>query len=173
MKIALLCLFISACAWANRLPEPQTVNYVDIKSYQGQWYEIAKFPNRFQKKCLATKVEYTLQDDGNVKVFNQCKTKNGLDSITGVAKVKDSVTNAKLKVIFFPLFGNLLAGDYWILDLDDNYQYALVGDPSRKFLWILSRTPNLDQTILEDLKLVAQKEGFDTKKLVISKTWID
>lgn len=167
----LLTLIFTACSWAKKHPAPETVNYVDINSYQGQWYEIAKYPNRFQKQCLATKVEYTLLEDGVVKVFNQCKTKKGIDSITGKAYVVDKATNAKLKVVFFPLFGNLLAGKYWILDLDEKYQYALVGDPNRKFLWILSRTPTLDEKIIEDLKLTAEKEGFEVKKLVTSPSW--
>lgn len=142
-----------------------TVPYVDLSRYMGKWYEIASFPQRFQKGCTATTAEYALRGDGKVAVINRChdKTPQGPERIAkGVARVVDPETQAKLKVTFFWPF----SGDYWVIDLADDYSYAVVGHPSRKYLWILSRTPTMDDETYDTIlsKLVTDK-GYDLKPL--------
>jgi len=153
------CILIIGCAPSttvrDNLPPLTTVPRVDLSRYMGTWFDIASFPQSFQKGCHASTATYTLRDDGLVTVVNRCR-KGGLDGpwdqATGVARVTDPATGARLKVSFFRPFW----GDYWIIDLDPEYRYAVVGHPSRDYLWILSRTPSIDpavyQRIIERLK---------------------
>lgn len=178
MKLTLiLCAFLfTTVACASNSTEPvRTVGSVDVPSYMGKWYEITRFPNSFQKKCLATTAEYKLRQDGKVAVKNTCKTANGLKVANAIARIADKKTNAKLKVSFVPFFNRFgwFAGDYWILDLAADYSYVLVGAPDRNFLWILSRTPTLDANIVEALKTTAQREGFDVSRLRDSPVWTE
>lgn len=144
------------------------VSYVDLTKYMGVWYEIAHLPVSFQEGCYATKATYTLRNDGVVEVLNTCN-KNSLDGklkkAEGKAFVADPTTNAKLKVQFFWPF----KGDYWILDIGENYQYAVVGEPSRENLWILSRSPSIDQQVLKNIIEKTNAQGFDTSKLIYTK----
>ncbi|MDP3641355.1 MAG: lipocalin family protein, partial [Alphaproteobacteria bacterium] len=136
-----------------------TAQHVDIKKYMGKWYEIASFPTWFQKDCTGTTATYSLNPDSTVKVLNRCfkKTLDGSeDRAEGSAYVVDSKTNAKLKVTFFGPF----YGDYWIIDLADDYGYAVVGHPNRKYLWILSRTPQISTQNYDSLLLKIQQKGF-------------
>jgi apolipoprotein D and lipocalin family protein len=114
-----------------------------------------------------------LRNDGKVNVKNTCKTTKGENVAKAIARVADKTTQAKLKVSFVPFFNRFgwFAGDYWILDLASDYSYVLVGSPSREFLWILSRTPELDENIVENLKMVATREGFDVTRLVATPVW--
>jgi len=141
---------------------PAVVPKVDLVRYMGTWYEIAKYPNRFQQGCLCTTATYTLKPNGKVAVVNRCRAAEGKKrEAKGWAKVVDPSTNAKLKVTFFwPFFG-----DYWILDLDADYTRVLVGSPDRRFLWILSRTPRLEEAEYEALTRRAATLGFDPAKL--------
>jgi apolipoprotein D and lipocalin family protein len=142
--------------------------YVDLNKYAGEWYEIARMPAPFEKECYATKATYTLNEDGTVNVLNTChkqSTDGRLKKATAKAFVTDPVSNAKLKVQFFWPF----SGDYWILDVGENYEYAVVGEPSRKYLWVLSRTPNLEKQILNGLLEKAKAQGFDTSRLIHTK----
>jgi apolipoprotein D and lipocalin family protein len=129
----------------------KTVSQVDLNKYVGLWYEIAKIPNSFQEQCAyGTTAEYKLLEDGNIQVINKCYTKDDEEDIAeGLAKVVIKQTNSKLKVSFFSILGfRPFWGDYWIIGLDDNYQWAVVGSPHRKYGWILSRTPTLpDETM--------------------------
>jgi len=143
----------------------QVVPSVDLKRYIGTWYEIARFPNSFQEGCVGTSAIYTLREDGKINVLNQCRrgTLNGeISSAKGTAWVVDEKTNAKLKVSFFWPF----SGHYWIIDLGENYEYAVVGHPDRKYLWILSRSLEMDEElynrIIERLKL----QLYDTSRLM-------
>ncbi len=143
------------------------VEHVDLARYMGVWYEIARLPTRFEKGCQHVTAEYTLRPDGKVTVVNSCRKGSPtgpLEIARGVARVVDSATNAKLKVSFFWPF----EGDYWILDLDPDYQYVLVGEPGRENLWLLSRTPQLAQPVREQLIAVAQAAGFPTEKLIFT-----
>ena len=132
----------------EKLPALETVAYIDLGRYMGKWYEIASFPQWFQKGCVATTATYTLRQDGKVDVLNQCrdKTLEGKErAAKGKAWVVDKKSNAKLKVRFFWPF----SGDYWIIDLGDDYQYAVVGHPKRNYLWILSRTPQMNPELFD------------------------
>lgn len=168
----ILSLF-SLVACAGSTSSVQTVDFVDLTQYVGTWYEIEKFPNSFQKGCLATKAEYSIRRDGKINVVNTCKKAKGENVAKAIARVADKKTNAKLKVSFVPFFNRfgLFAGDYWILDLASDYSYVLVGSPSREFLWILSRTPELDSNIIENLNAVARREGFDVEKMEVTPVW--
>jgi apolipoprotein D and lipocalin family protein len=141
---------------------PPVVPKVDLVRYMGTWYEIAKYPNRFQQGCLCTTATYTLKPSGKVAVVNRCRAGEGRQrEAKGWAKVVDPSTNAKLKVTFFwPFFG-----DYWILDLDEDYTRVLVGSPDRRFLWILSRTPRMAESEYQALAVRAAALGFDPTKL--------
>lgn len=146
----------------------QTVPYVDLKKYSGKWYEIASFPQRFQKGCHCTTAEYTLSDKGFVIVENRCNKDsiNGkISYIKGKAFVVANSGNAKLEVQFFWPF----KGKYWILDLADDYSYAVIGHPNRKYLWILSRTNTMDHALYQRILSGIKNKGFDINKLSITK----
>ncbi len=137
-------------------------NKVDVSRYMGRWYEIARYPNSFEAGCVGVTADYELLDDGRVGVTNTCRqgSLNGkLDIIEGVARVTDERTNARLAVSFFWPF----EGDYWILELGDeeDYGYAVVGEPSRKFLWILSRNPQMDEELYEDVLSRLRSKGYN------------
>lgn len=149
----------------RHLPPLATVPHVDLDRYQGTWYEIASFPQRFQRGCTDTTATYRVRGDGQIAVFNRCR-RGGLDgretSIRGRARVTDASSNAKLEVSFFrPLWGA-----YWILDLGDDYEYAVVGHPSRDYLWILGRTPTMDSALYHELLERLRRRGYDTSRLV-------
>lgn len=146
----------------------QTVPFVDLNKYAGKWYEIASFPQRFQKGCNCTTATYTLSDKGFVVVENRCNK----DSVTGkVSYIKGKAFvvknsgNAKLKVQFFWPF----RAKYWIIDLADDYSYAVVSHPNKKYLWILSRTASLDPTIYNGILNRLKEKGFDLSLLKITK----
>jgi apolipoprotein D and lipocalin family protein len=138
---------------------------IDLNRYAGKWYELARLPNRFERNCSSDiTANYALRPDGKIDVRNACKQANGkVKESKGTAKVADKKgPNSKLKVTFFWPF----AGDYWILDLDPQYQWVLVGVPTRKYLWILSRSANLDAKTYEQIVAKAQSLGFDTSQLL-------
>ncbi|MFO0837186.1 MAG: lipocalin family protein [Phycisphaerae bacterium] len=144
-----------------------TVEYVDVERYMGTWYEIAKYPNGFQQGCSGVTAEYALREDGTVRVFNTCRESDGetiKDTIEGFATVADKATNAKLTVYFFYPFG----APYWIIDLDEDYRYAVVGDPTRRFLWILSRAPTLDRALYDQILQRLPEKGYDPSRLELT-----
>ena len=147
--------------------ELQTVSSVDLKKYSGLWYDIAHLPVSFMKGCECTSAEYIPDPAGTVKVVNRCKkSQTGKwKSAKAKAFVVPNSGNAKLKVQFFWPF----KGDYWIIDLDDEYQYAVVGNQSRKYLWILSRTPQMDQELLDQIIIRAGNKGFAVGQLEFSR----
>ena len=142
----------------------EVVQYVDLQKYLGKWYEIARLPAKFQEGCSETTATYTLLEDGNVSVLNECSRNGKVKKARGKAKVIDKKTNAKLKVTFFwPFYGN-----YWIIKLGDNYDYSVVGTPDRKYLWILSRTPQMDNKLLSELVEFVKSKGFSPENLIIN-----
>jgi apolipoprotein D and lipocalin family protein len=165
IMILFCSLFTFSCGSGNYAPL-EVVEEVNINRYLGKWYEIARLPNSFQKNCYRSTAEYTLIDSETIRVVNSCfeDSVNGeLDQATGKAFVVEGSNNAKLKVQFFWPF----KGDYWIIDLDrENYNYAVVGSPSREYLWILAREIKLPKEILSALIDRANKKGFDTTKLI-------
>ena len=166
-KVLIMFIIFSISNLSMATEELKVVPHVDLQSYLGTWYEIARFPNSFQKDCVGTTAEYSLRSDGIIKVVNRChlKTLDGaIDEAVGKATVADKLSNAKLKVQFFWPF----KGDYWIIDLGENYQYAVVSEPKRKFLWILSRTPQMESWQFQEITSRLLEHGFNLDKLIIT-----
>ena len=161
----LLSLSPLACGAEPLESELIVVPQVDLNRYMGTWYSIASIPQVFDRKCVGgTSANYTLKAGGTVAVRNACYLSDGsLSQAKGVAWVADPKTNAKLKVTFILSFLrlNFLAGDYWILDLGPNYEYAVVGHPSRKYGWILSRTPALSEEMFQGIVKRLEDQGYD------------
>ena len=157
-------LALAACGGADTTSPPQTVAHVNLERYQGQWYEVAKIPNRFQDQCVTdTRAEYRLGEGSRLAVTNRCRTREGAwDEARGVARVVDTGSNARLKVSFVDLFGwQLFWGDYWVLELAPDYSYVVVGTPNRRFGWILSRTPTLPVATREAIDQRLEEQGYD------------
>jgi apolipoprotein D and lipocalin family protein len=165
LLVVLMSLGCSATTTELRhLPPLTTVPRVDLNRYLGKWYEIASFPQRFQRDCTATTATYALRDDGRIDVLNRCRkhTLDGPEAVShGQARVVDRATNAKLEVSFFRPFW----GPYWIIVLDTDYQYAVVGHPSRDYLWILSRTPQMAESLYVELVAKVRALGYDEARL--------
>ncbi|MBZ0180917.1 MAG: lipocalin family protein [Melioribacteraceae bacterium] len=163
-SLVIAAVLISACSSKNYLPL-ETVDNVDVSRYLGKWYEVAKLPNSFQDDCYCATAEYGLIDSNTLSVVNKCfedSIDGTIDSVDGKAFIVENSNNSKLKVQFFWPF----KGDYWIIELDqENYSYAVVGTPSRKYLWILSRTPRLEKNILDSLLNKIAQKNFDVSKI--------
>jgi apolipoprotein D and lipocalin family protein len=160
-------LALAACTAPPEGPVPATVAAVDVGRYAGTWYEIARFENTFQdgrgRRCEATTATYTPNPDGTIGVVNRCRddaADGRLRVAEGWARPADG-TNSKLRVTFFwPFFG-----DYWVIGLDEDYRWAVVGSPGRDYLWILSRTPVLEQADYARALGIARSQGFDVMRL--------
>lgn len=145
---------------------------LDLQRYAGTWYEIARFPNRFQKQCSGeVTATYTLQDDGTVRVVNRCRTADGewTEAEGKARRVREEGPPSILEVRFAPAFLSFLPfvwGDYWVIDLAEDYTYAVIGEPKREYLWILSRTPVLAEETYAAILQRAAAKGFDVSKLV-------
>ena len=166
---SVVSVFLTSCSSQPQVPPLETVPFVDIERYMGLWYEIASYPTFFNQRCTNTTAEYTLLDDGRVQVVNECRIgdANGrIDRIEGTAQVVNDETNAELKVRFF-LFGE---GDYWIIDLDEDYQWAVVGDPGRTTLFVLSRTPMLEDEVYQGILESIRDCCYDTGALELTPT---
>jgi len=141
----------------------QTVSAVDLNRYLGTWYEIASIPQWFQRGCTATTATYTLRQDGDIDVVNRCRLLNGEQKVAhGRARVVDRTTNAKLRVSFFEPF----EGDYWIIDLGREYDYAVVGSPSPDSLWILARQPSMPPALYTKIVHRLAARGYETTRLI-------
>jgi len=163
--VLLMVMVAEGPASAESTTRPlRTVDGLDLKRYSGTWYEIARYPNRFQRDCHSdTKAEYAVRKDGKVQVVNSCRQKDGkTKTARGTAKVADKRTNAKLRVTFFwPFYG-----DYWVIGLSPDYRYAIVGEPKRKYLWILGRTPEMDEATYQAIVEQIREAGYDPDKLI-------
>lgn len=163
--LGLVLALASGCAARGPDRAPlTTVDSVDLQRYLGKWYEIASYPAWFARGCTATTAEYSLLPDGNIEVINRCRKGNIAGPVReskGRAQVVDTVNNTKLAVTFFPPF----KGDYWIIDLDEDYQWAVVGVPDRDYLWILSRTPTMDAALYAEIQARVAAQGFDPLRL--------
>lgn len=166
ISVVLPILLLGCFADKGIIMKPlKTVNFVDLNRYVGEWYEIARYPNSFQKGCVGSRATYTLRDDGKIHVINECYDKSfsgKLRSAKGKAWAVGKETNAKLKVSFFWPF----AGDYWIINLGQDYEYAVVGHPDRKYLWILSRTSEMDEDVYQSILTRLHEQDYDTAKLI-------
>ncbi|HZW38090.1 MAG TPA: lipocalin family protein [Ignavibacteriaceae bacterium] len=170
-KAIILVLLFSLAIFSQNNKEPETVKKVDLKKYIGKWYEIAKIPNSFQKQCVrGTTAEYSLENDGKIKVVNSCIDEDGKrDEADGVAKIVDKQSNSKLEVSFVSFLGwRPFWGDYWILGLGPNYEYSVVGTPDRKYGWILGREKKLTEKQLNEAYEILKKNGYDVKKFIMS-----
>lgn len=160
-----LLLFAAVVSCQSSHPPLAVVDGVDLDRYSGRWYEIASFPQRFQRDCVATTVDYTRMEDGRIRVENQCRDRSfegPIRRIEGVAWLADpEASSARLKVQFFWPF----SGDYWVIELDADYRYAVVGHPSRQYLWILSREPTMDAAELDRLRSRIAAKGYDISQL--------
>ncbi|HSD65036.1 MAG TPA: lipocalin family protein, partial [Ignavibacteriaceae bacterium] len=151
--------------------EPVTVSYVNLEKYIGLWYEIAKIPNSFQKKCTKnTTAIYSFNEDSTIKVVNSCATQDGeISSSEGLARTVDKKTNSKLEVSFVSIFGiHLFWGDYWIIGLDEDYNYAVIGTPDRKYGWIIARSKFLDEGTIKETYEILKKNGYNPKDFVMT-----
>jgi apolipoprotein D and lipocalin family protein len=163
--ILLSCL-TAGCGAPHRVPSSslETVDKVEPRRYMGTWYDIGHYPFKYQRGCEGTTATYRLREDGKIEVVNECR-KGGAGGKTakarGVAWAVDS-TYAKLKVRFFWPF----TGDYWIIGLGENYEYAVVGHPKRKYLWILSRTPSIDEAVYGRILEEIREKGYDPSRIV-------
>lgn len=169
-----LALLLTACSspQEKNLPQMVTVKQVDLKKYIGLWYEVAKIPNSFQDHCVyGTTAEYKIDDDGDIIVTNSCYDDEGkIDVAEGLAKVVDKNTNAKLEVSFFSILGiRPFWGDYWIIGLDDNYQWAVIGTPNRKYGWVLSRTPSLPDSTMENIFKLLKSQYYNPDNFELSR----
>jgi apolipoprotein D and lipocalin family protein len=165
MKKFLVIILAMVAFKACSQEKPSVVQSVDLKKYSGIWYEIARLPNPFEKNLKCVTAQYTLREDGRITVLNKghkISDPSVVSSSEGVAWVPDKNVPAKLKVRFFWPF----SGNYWIINLDKDYKYVLVGDPSYKYLWILGRERTMDEGIYKMLLDRAVKEGFDVKPII-------
>ena len=165
-------IFLSSLCMAQdrNVPALKSIESLELNRYLGQWFEIAKFPNWFQKKCKSdTKANYSLKSSGSIEVLNACRMEGGqITEALGEARQVGESKSAKLKVRFAPEwmgFIPLVWGDYWVVDLDDAYQLVAVSEPTREYLWILSRTPEPDDKSVNDLMLRLISKGFDLSQL--------
>lgn len=153
-------------------PPLNVVPEVDLRRYMGTWYEIARLPNSFQKQCITeVTATYTLLDDGEIRVVNRCRMENGeISEAQGRAKrASEDEPNTKLKVRFAPAFLSFLPfvwGDYWIIILPADYSYVVIGEPDRKYLWILSRAPAMDEIQLQGIIDQIKQKGYDVASLI-------
>lgn len=173
--LTLLVAALVKAASRDKAPLP-VVSAVDFNRYAGRWYEIARLPNRFENKCAAdVTATYTVRADGQIDVVNECRKKSGgLLKAAGRARVADKRgPNTKLDVRFAPAWLSFLPfvwGDYWITELAPDYSYAVIaGGPSRKYFWLLARTPQLDDTLYQSILTRAAAQGFDTARLIKTK----
>jgi apolipoprotein D and lipocalin family protein len=160
--MALAALF-SGCVASSPL---KTVAHVDLSRYVGTWHEIARYPNSFQKGCTGSTATYSLRNDGEIDVVNRCRDlrDGSLREAKGRAWVVDPTSNARLKVSFFWPF----RGDYWIIDLGNDYEFAVVGAPSRKYLWVLSRAPVMEDDLFNGIMQRIEQLGFERDRVVKS-----
>lgn len=164
--LTLIALAASGALLYNLLPSidpPKTVDYVDLSRYTGVWYEIASVPIFATEDCVCSSANYSLNADDTIKVVNSCTKDGEIDSIVGKAYAVDD-TNSKLKVEFFAPF----TGDYWIVGLDEDYRWVLVSNPERSNLWILSRTPQMEQTLYDNLVADLKENNFPVEELVFT-----
>ena len=178
----LLQLTCAALLWLVAHPTPAltqdqepaevtTVAEVDLQRYLGLWHEVAKIPNRFQKQCVrGTTAEYSLREDGRIKVLNSCiKSDGSRDEAEGVARIVDTEHNTRLEVSFVSFLGwRPFWGDYWVIGLDEDYRWAVVGTPNRKYGWVLARTPTLPEQEMARVQEVLVNNGYNPDAFELS-----
>ena len=171
LSFALLGGCVGGCAGVDLNRAVSAVSSVDLARYSGTWYEIARLPMWFQRHCVESKAVYTIRAGGTLGVHNECVTRSGeIETADGIGTVVDGKTNARLTVLFdnwfARLFGSSREGNYWILDLDTEYRTAVVGTPDRRHLWILARTPQLEEGTYRRLVEVGRRFGYPVDELI-------
>ncbi len=164
LGIVFICSLLSGCYGGpvGNANVPQPTKAVDLTQYVGRWYEIARYENGFEKGCEGVTADYTARDDGRIGIINTCRkgaVDGAITTADGKAKVVEGSNNAKLKVSFF---GPFYVGDYWVLDRADNYSWSIVGEPSGRYLWILSRKPVLADKQMNMLTAIVKAMGYET-----------
>jgi len=158
-------IFTASCKNEDTGIDKTVVTSFDVNKYLGTWYEIARFNHKFEKGLVGVTATYSFRKDGKIKVKNS-GFKGSLDgeksNAIGKAKITNSDVPSKLKVSFFLFF----YGDYFVLELDKNYKWAVVGSSSDKYLWVLSRTPQMEESLYDNILLKIRERGYDTKKLI-------
>lgn len=149
-----------------------SVPSLDVARYVGKWHEIARLPMKHQDGCIKSQAEYSLRKDGKIDIKNSCSLADGKSKeVSGIARIEDKQTNSKLKVNFVPGWLRWLGigwGDYWVIEIGADYEYAVVSEPKRQYLWILSRTPSIKKVLYDEIIDRLSKNGFDLSKLIIS-----
>ncbi len=178
LALAICCLLpLRALASGEQpralLPPLVAVPSLNVERYMGTWYEIAKYPNRFQKHCVGdTRAEYSLMPDSRVQVINRCRLESGeFEVANGIARLVDGTNSPKLKVRFAPAWLSFIPavwGDYWVIDIDDAYRLVAVSEPKRDYLWVLSRTPTVDAASYAALLGRLGAQGFDLDRLEVT-----
>lgn len=166
INILLLFVLLLSCKVQNNMIDKTVVKQLDLERYMGTWYELARYDHRFERNMVGVTATYSFRDDGKIKVVNRGYkgTLNGpVSEAIGKAKVPDNSEPGKLKVSFFWIF----YGDYFVLDLDENYQWALIGSSSDKYLWILSRTPQVSDELYNKFLEKLRKRGYNVEKLIV------
>ncbi|MES2475728.1 MAG: lipocalin family protein [Verrucomicrobiota bacterium] len=175
LTLSLAALSLVSCSVTQTptgMAVPQTEAKVDVARYAGKWFEVARLPKWFQRRCVSATADYSVNPDGSIKVVNTCIRKDGsTKTITGSAVPVDASAN-RLKVDFMDSWAtNFIPvpaeGNYWILEVTPGYQQAIVGTPDRSSLWFLSRSPEISRTTFEKLKATAAAQGYDTTKLIV------
>lgn len=167
MRKVLLILFCSLLVLTSSvlaLPELKTAEYVDLHRYLGQWYAIGEIPQWFNRNCVGTTAHYSLSEEGHIVVVNSCyrgDLEGRKRTVQARAEVVDEETNARLEVRFFVF----VRGDYWIMEIADDYSYAVVGEPSRKNLWILSREKEMDEDLYQEILGRVEEQGYDLTQI--------
>lgn len=172
LHVMLMALLMASSAPASAATLPnQPVSTLDLDRYAGQWHEIAHLPMFFQRKCLdAVTASYTPMPDGTIRVHNSCRTSRGTQTVDGVARIVDGQP-AAFKVRFAPAWLGWLPrawADYWVIDVAPDYQWAVVGSPSREYLWVLARRPDMHRALFERILDRARRRGYDVGKLVLT-----
>lgn len=170
VSLVLVVLSLPEATAQAAAPPLQPIAQLHVQRYLGRWYEIARYPNRFQKQCFSdVSADYAMQSDGQISVLNQCRLANGeWERAWGMARQVGAEDSARLKVRFAPDWLSFLPwvwGDYWVIDLDASYELVAVSEPSRQYLWVLSRTPQVDSVRYEALLQRLSGLGLDTQKL--------
>lgn len=161
LLILLLASSFTSCMTTKELP---TIDWVDINKYTGQWYEIARLPNSFEKGLECVTANYSVKENGKIEVLNKgySSKKEKYKTAKGTARIPDPAFPGRLKVTFFwPFYG-----DYYIISLDENYKHALVGDPSRQYLWVLSRNREVSEEVYSEMMAIAERNGFDISSII-------
>jgi apolipoprotein D and lipocalin family protein len=169
---ALFSVLMAGCSSDSHAPM-RTVSNFEVERYLGQWHQVAAIPAWFQSDCLAnTAADYTMGEDGLIEVVNSCETADGLrKKAEARARFLKDPSDGRLEVTFVEVAGLWVwpaAGDYWIIGLDPDYRWAVVGQPSREFAWILARSRTLDAQTLRDIQHILEREAYDTCELLLT-----